>query len=72
MLCKNIGISNNHLTFAGVDTTELAKKYGTPLFLMDEEKIRENCRTYKKDMKDSLGEGSFPLYADNTQWILQK
>ena len=63
MLCKNIGISNNHLTFAGVDTTELAKKYGTPLFLMDEEKIRENCRTYKKAMKDSFGEGSFPLYA---------
>ena len=63
MLCINIGISNNHLTFAGDDTTELAKKYGTPLFLMDEEKIRENCRTYKKAMKDSFGEGSFPLYA---------
>lgn len=63
MICDNIGIKNGHLTFAGFDTTELAKKYGTPLYLMDEDKIREKVRIYKKAMKEAFGEESFPLYA---------
>ena len=48
MLCENIGVSGAHLTFAGRDVTELAEKYGTPVYLMDEDKIRANCRIYKK------------------------
>lgn len=63
MICENIAVSGNHLTFAGLDTTELAKKYGTPLYLMDEDRIRRNCRIYKEAMKKYFGEGSFPLYA---------
>ena len=46
-ICNNIDINGKgHLTFAGKDTLELAKKYGTPLYLMDEGKIREKMRTY--------------------------
>ena len=52
-----------HLTIGGVDTIDMAKKYGTPLFLMDENKIREVCRTYKKAMKENFGEDSLPLFA---------
>ena len=64
MICKNIGINeNNNLTFAGRDTVELANKYGTPLYLLDEEKIRENCRVYKTALARELGEASLPLYA---------
>ena len=63
MICDNIGTKNGHLTFAGFDTTELAKKYGTPLYLMDEDKIREKVRIYKKAMAEAFGEESFPLYA---------
>ena len=63
MICDNIGTKNGHLTFAGFDTTELTKKYGTPLYLMDEDKIREKVRIYKKAMKEAFGEESFPLYA---------
>ncbi|MBO5454399.1 MAG: diaminopimelate decarboxylase [Clostridia bacterium] len=47
MLCKNIESVNGNLHFAGMNTLTLAKKYGTPLYLMDEERIRENCRIYK-------------------------
>ena len=37
MICDNISInSKGHLNFAGHDTVELAEKYGTPLYLMDE------------------------------------
>ena len=64
MLCKNIGInSEGRLTFADVDTVKLAEKYGTPLYLSDENRIRENCRTYIKAMKEAFGEGSYPVYA---------
>ncbi|MBQ8029104.1 MAG: diaminopimelate decarboxylase [Clostridia bacterium] len=63
MICENIGVNGANLTFAGVDTTALAKKYGTPLFLMDEDRVRFNLRLYQKAMKEAFGEGSFPLYA---------
>ena len=64
MICENIGINKyNHLTFAGVDTVDLASKYGTPLYLMDEDRIRHNCRTYKKAMAEAFGEDALPLYA---------
>ena len=63
-LCDNIGVNDNgNLTFAGCDTTLLAKKYGTPLYLIDENKIREKIRTYKSAMTQYYGHGSFPSYA---------
>ena len=36
-----------HLEVGGCDVVELAKKYGTPLYVLDEETIREKCREYK-------------------------
>lgn len=36
----------NHLEIGGCDTTELAKEFGTPLFVYDEETIRAQCRRY--------------------------
>lgn len=64
MICENIGVNEQgHLTFAGQDTTALAQKYGTPLYLMDEDRIRHNCRLYKKAMTESFGAGSFASYA---------
>ena len=64
MLCSNIGINESgHLTFAGEDTVRLAAHYKTPLYLMDEDRIRENCRIYKTAMERAFGAGSSPLYA---------
>ena len=64
MLCQNIGVNDaGHLTFAGLDTVALANKYQTPLYLMDEDRIRANCRLYKEAMAAYFGEGSYPLYA---------
>lgn len=39
-------IENNELTIGGVKTTDLVKEYGTPLYVMDEGLIRQNCRDY--------------------------
>lgn len=63
MICDNITVKDKILYFAGQDTTELAKKYGTPLYLMDENKIREKCRIYKNAFEKHFGPGSRPLYA---------
>ena len=64
MLCSNIGTNGKgHLTFAGRDTTELAEKHGTPLYLMDEDRIRQNCRTYAAAFKAHFGDNALPLYA---------
>lgn len=52
-----------HLLFAGRDTVALAEKYGTPLFLIDDGRVRERCREYKLAMKKYFGESSYPLYA---------
>ena len=64
MICNNLSVNEKgHLTFGGKDTVELAQKHGTPLYLMDEDRIRERCRTYKAAMHKAFGERSYPLYA---------
>ena len=64
MICDNLSVNENgHLCFAGVDTIQLAKEYGTPLYVMDENKIREKCRIYLDSMRSAFGENALPLYA---------
>ncbi len=64
MIHNNISVlDNGHLAFSDVDVVELAKKYGTPLYLIDENKIRENCRKYKATVEKCFGTESLPLYA---------
>ena len=40
-----------HLEIGGCDTIELAKEFGTPLYVMDEALIRQNCRDYLKSFR---------------------
>jgi len=44
--------SKHHLEIGGCDTVELANQYGTPLFVIDEETIRAQCRRYTKAFRD--------------------
>ena len=39
--------SENHLVIGQHDTVELANKFGTPLYVLDEDLMRDNCRAYK-------------------------
>lgn len=39
----------DNFVFAGMDTVELAKKYGTPLYIMSEDYIRDRIREIKED-----------------------
>ena len=60
-----------NLTVGGMDTVELAKKYGTPLYLIDENALRERCRTYKRAAKECFGEDVLPLYASKALCFTQ-
>lgn len=55
--------SAGHLTIAGFDSTELGQEFGTPLMLLNEEKIRDRCRVYAKTLQTHFPAGSMALYA---------
>jgi diaminopimelate decarboxylase len=40
-----------HLEIGGCDVVELAKEFSTPLYILDEELIRKNCKTYLKEFQ---------------------
>lgn len=52
-----------HLTIGGADTVELAREYGTPAYILDENVIRENCRVYRRAAEEYFGADALPLYA---------
>lgn len=47
--------AHGHLCLAGHDLTELADRYGTPLYVLNEDTIRQNCRRYLRALS------SYPL-----------
>ncbi len=64
LICDNLDIdSNGVLTFAGMNTVKLARKYGTPLYLFDEERIRRNCRVFIDAVNNSFGGNARIYYA---------
>lgn len=50
-------IENNELVIGGVSATALAKKYGTPLYVMDVSYIRSILRAFKSTIKSDYGDG---------------
>lgn len=63
-ICDNITRDGSgELLFAGQNVKALADKYSTPLYLMDEDRIRTSCRMLTKAVRDSFGEKGKVLYA---------
>ncbi len=61
---KNLSVNEkNHLVIGKSDTTELAKEYGTPLYVIDEDLLRENCRIYKNALEKYYNGNGLILYA---------
>ena len=64
MLHPSYGInSEGHFTLGGADTVSLAQKYGTPLYLINENDIVSTCRTYRDAVKKYFSEKSAIYYA---------
>ena len=63
MIATNLKVQDGVLHFAGYDTAKLAKEFGTPLYLMDEARIRYNCKMYQDAMVEFFGPQALTLYA---------
>ena len=64
LICENLSRNGEgELCLAGMPLSPLAKQYGTPLYLYDEARIRERCRTYRSAMAEAFGGRGRVLYA---------
>ncbi len=64
MICENLSVSGDgRLQMAGRPVSDLLRQYGSPLYLMDEERIRYNLRQYVTALKETFGETALVLYA---------
>ncbi len=70
-ICSNISAENGRLNFAGQDVCALAERYGTPLYLLDEDRLRYNCRMYKSAFETSFGSSFRILYASKANSFKQ-
>jgi diaminopimelate decarboxylase len=52
-----------HLIIGELDSVELAKEYGTPIYILDEEKIRHACRDYKRSFDEHYNGNGLAYYA---------
>ena len=63
-ICSNLSRDGKgDLSLAGVSLSSLAAEYGTPLYVYDEQRIRERCRTYLSAVRSAFGERGKVLYA---------
>tara|TARA_Y100001968_G_scaffold42353_1_gene32423 strand:- start:257 stop:1621 length:1365 start_codon:yes stop_codon:yes gene_type:complete len=54
---------SDKLVVGGCQLSELAKKYGTPLYVLDELSLRTACKTFIYSLKKHYPGDSLPLYA---------
>lgn len=57
-----------HLSLGGCDALELAERFGTPLYVVDEEAVRARCREYV-DALAALPGGGLAAYAAKAFWV---
>lgn len=64
MLTPNLTVNAaGHLCIGGADTVALAKTHGTPLYVMDENMIRENCRGFERVISEEYEGRGLICYA---------
>ncbi len=64
MICENLRRDENgELRFADMPLSALADKYGTPLYLYDEARVRHNCRVYLDAVREGFGPDAKVMYA---------
>lgn len=64
MFVQKLGINDTgHLEMGGCDCVELAGEFGTPLYVIDEEVTRDNCRKYKDALDKYYNGNGLVIYA---------
>lgn len=59
---RNIAVHGGRLQLGGCDAVELAATYGTPLYVLDEDAVRDACRRYRATLTSHYRDGRV-LYA---------
>ena len=54
---------DGHLEIGGMDTVDIAKQFGTPVYVFDEKHIRNMMRTFKNTLKEYYDGNGQVLYA---------
>jgi len=61
---ENLAVNENgHLTIGSVDTVSLASEFKTPLYVMNEDGIRKNCKSFKEAIDKYYDGNGLILYA---------
>ncbi len=64
MICENLKRNaDGELCFADMPLSTLAEKYGTPLYIYDEARVRHNMRVYLSSVHDGFGIDARVMYA---------
>jgi diaminopimelate decarboxylase len=64
LISESLGVdANGRLTLGGADVSALARKHGTPCYLMDEDGIRKTCRAFNDAMRAHYGGAFLIAYA---------
>lgn len=64
MIQKSMAISpEGKLRFGGADVEALARKYGTPLYILDEGRLVENMRAFVRGAEAAFGRDTLVTYA---------
>jgi diaminopimelate decarboxylase len=49
--------ADGHLAIGGVDALDLVREFGSPLHVLDEDRLRRNCREYRTALERAYGNG---------------
>lgn len=63
LVSKSLSNRDGRLYIGDWSASELAALYGTPLYVMDEDLIRENCRAYRESLEQYYGGNGLVCYA---------
>ena len=62
--CENLSVGpDNHLMIGSHDAVALAREFGTPLYVLDEDRMRRNCREYRETLAAHYPGAGLPLFA---------
>lgn len=62
--------ASGHLLIGGCNAVALAREFGTPLHVIDEDRFRANCRAYREALAAVYGPTGRPLYASKALCVV--
>ncbi|OFV66973.1 MAG: diaminopimelate decarboxylase [Candidatus Syntrophoarchaeum butanivorans] len=71
MRASELGVIDGHLTIGGVDAVKLVERYRTPLYVTDENQVRERFRAFKDAFSGVKSEIYYAMKANGNLAILK-